>query len=388
MKNNKIIRFFALALIAVLAIGLVACNKDNSGSSDGEDPVTANDVFDFVMEVEAGREIKILQLTDIQIIDSSQQRYDGRLHSWSIETWAPDKLESVAFKYMREAVSAVNPDLIVLSGDNVYGEFDDSGAMLTKLIAEMESYGIPWTLTFGNHDNETYMGVEWTCDQYANAEHCMFTRGDLDRAEGNGNFNIAIMQGGELSLVVWLMDSNGHTYADKQENMYRDYGLLDGQLNWFEEENIKIKEFCGGKSPASIGFFHHPMRAFGDGLTAYGYESAKNAFMASNGDWGVFKPVTIPANENGDSGAMNLDAGGFIDGTYEFHNLLVKYGCKGWFFGHDHRNNASVMHEGVRYTYGLKASKYDDYQPGQIGGTKITAGGGNIRVTHVYTELD
>ncbi|MBS1313962.1 MAG: hypothetical protein HP048_01260, partial [Clostridia bacterium] len=197
----------ALLFVPAGLFGLSAC----------EERPALEEAVDFVLEVEAGRDVKILQLTDIQIIDSSQMRTPDRLQSWSIENWKPENLPDLAWKYTREAVEAVQPDLIVLSGDNVYGEFDDSGTMLQALIAEMESYGIPWTLTFGNHDNETRKGVAWTCEQYIDAEHCLFTRGPVETAdgreyfltEGNGNFNIGIVQGGKLTEVVWLMDSNG-----------------------------------------------------------------------------------------------------------------------------------------------------------------------------------
>lgn len=379
-----------LATLALCAcMGMAACGGTGTTSSSTTPALKLEEVVDFVLEVEAGREVKILQLTDIQIIDSSQQRYDGRLHSWSIDWWAPQNLEKVAFQYMREAVEKVKPDLIVLSGDNVYGEFDDAGTSLQALVAEMESYEIPWTLTFGNHDNETRKGMEWTCQQYVNAEHCMFTRGDIENVEGNGNFNIGITQGGVLTEVVWLMDSNGHTEQNLEENMYYKEGLLPGQIAWFTQRNELLKEYNGGVSPKSIGFFHHAPRAYGEAMAEnYGYQSARNAFMDEYGDWGVFEPIIIPENTKGDIGAMHVDPNGYIDADYEFHNLLKEYGCEGWFFGHDHKNNASAVFEGVRYTYGLKASTYDDYEEKEIGGTQILVGnGGKLSVQHVYTKL-
>lgn len=373
----------ALLFVPAGLFGLSAC----------EERPALEEAVDFVLEVEAGRDVKILQLTDIQIIDSSQMRTPDRLQSWSIENWKPENLPDLAWKYTREAVEAVQPDLIVLSGDNVYGEFDDSGTMLQALIAEMESYGIPWTLTFGNHDNETRKGVAWTCEQYIDAEHCLFTRGPVETAdgreyfltEGNGNFNIGIVQDGKLTEVVWLMDSNGHTDSDRDQNMYSSVGLMEGQIAWFQERNELLKAYNGGTYPKSIGFFHHPPRAFGDAIQKYGYVSSRHDFYDENGDYGNFKEFKIPENAEGDIGAMHSDPGQFIDSGYQFHNLLKEYGCEGWFFGHDHKNNASAVFEGVRYTYGLKASLYDSYQPGEIGGTEILVGESGLRVRHVYT---
>lgn len=361
-------------------------------SGCGEEKLALEEVVDFVLEVEAGRDVKILQLTDIQIIDSSQMRSPTRLHSWSVEAWKPENIPDLAWKFTRATVEAVQPDLIVLSGDNVYGEFDDNGTVLEALVAEMESYGIPWTITFGNHDNETRKGVEWTCAQYENAEHCMFKRGPVETidgveyftAEGNGNFNIGIVQDGKLTEVVWLMDSNGHTDSDRDQNMFSTVGIMDGQIEWFKQKNALLKQYNGGSYPKSIGFFHHPLRAFGDGLQKYGYLSSRHDFFTEEGDYGNFSEVIIPENTSGDSGAMHKDAGQYVDQSYVFHNLLWEYGCEGWFFGHDHENNASVTYDGVRYTYGLKASQYDSYQAGEIGGTEITVGSSAMKVRHVY----
>lgn len=376
-------------LAASVAVTCACGGKTDSGNNG----LKLSDVCDFVLEVEGGRPIKILQLTDIQIIDSDQQRYEGRLHSWSIDKWKPECMEDRAFKHMRNVVKETCPDLIVLSGDNVYGEFDDNGTSLKALVAEMDSYKIPWTFTFGNHDNETRIGVEATVAEYLKSEYCMFTRGPIEKDEngtgyftvaGNGNFNIGIVQNGKPTEIVWLMDSNGHTDSDRDQNMFSSAGLKDSQIEWFTERNEKLKEYNGGAPLRSIGFFHHPVRAFGDAMQKYGYMSSKHEFFDENGDYGVFKPISVPENAEGDSGNMHGDAGQYIDGNYIFHNLLKKYSVEGWFFGHDHVNNASAVFEGVRYTYGLKASEYDEYVNGEIGGTLIEISAENTKVSQVF----
>lgn len=377
-------KFFAVISAVVLCVMLLLCG---CGADPGrKNKIKLEEVVDFVLEVDAGRDVKVLQLTDIQVIDASQQRREDRIPSWSVDKWQPDKIEERAWNITRQIVERVQPDLIVLSGDNVYGEFDDSGVQVQALVAEMESYGVPWTLTFGNHDNETRKGVEWTCEQYANAEHCFFTRGPIEDIQGNGNFNIGITQGGKLTEVVWLLDSNGHTNSDREQNMYSKEGLFDEQIAWFETRCQKLAEYNGGKSPKSIGFFHHPMRAHGDGMQKYGYVSAKHAFFTEDGDFGTFSVVEIPENDDGDSGCMHVDPASYIDTNYAFHKLLVKYNCEGWFFGHEHQNNSSVTFAGVRYTYGLKASEYDSYVKGELGGTCILLGEAGLRVQHEYYE--
>ncbi|MDY2879799.1 MAG: metallophosphoesterase [Candidatus Borkfalkiaceae bacterium] len=382
-------KFVCAFVAAAFLLSAISCGEQ----ADTEKRPSLEETVDFVLEVEGGRDVRILQLTDIQIIDSDQQRYEGRLHPWSIEPWKPEHMEELSFAYMRKTVEQADPDLIVLSGDNVYGEFDDNGTSLRALVAELDGYRIPWTFTFGNHDNETRLGVEATVAEYLKSEYCLFKRGPEPEVvdgesfypvAGNGNFNIGIVQDGRLTEVVWLMDSNGHTDSDKTQNMYSTAGLMDSQIEWFRERNELLRRYGGGVSPKSIGFFHHPMRAYGDAMQKYGYISSRHDFYDENGDYGNFKPVRIPENDEGDSGNMNVDAGQYIDGAYVFHNLLKTYGCEGWFFGHDHENNASAVFEGVRYTYGLKASKYDSFTEGEIGGTLIKVGQNGLSVSRIF----
>lgn len=377
MKMRKVLCF----IISVI----VLCSAFSAGCKKAEPDWSG--VFDFVLEVEEGRDVRILQLTDIQIIDSAQMRRPDRLNPSSIERWAPDKMEERAFRFMREAVEKTDPDLIVLSGDNVYGEFDDAGTSVQALVAEMESYKIPWTITYGNHDNETLKGIEWTSAQYSEAEHCLFMRGDVENIAGNGNFNIGILQGGKLTEIVWLMDSHGHTNPDSAQNIFGGSSLKENQIEWFRAENEEIKEINGGESPKSIGFFHHPMRAIGNALQVYGYVSRTHEFLNLAGEFEDFKPFEIPANNDGDSGAMHEDPHAYIDVDYTFHNLLKEYNCEGWFFGHVHTCNASAVYENVRYTFGLKASQYDAYQKGEVGGTQILVGENGLKVEHCYTQL-
>lgn len=384
----------AMLLPLGIGCGVVGCHSDTEEyDENNHGGIKLEDCVDFVLNVDGGRDVKILQLTDLQIIDSMQQRTPDRLGEGQTEMWLPEKMYDLVWKYMREAVERVQPDLIVLSGDNVYGEFDDKGTTQSALIAELDSYGIPWTLTFGNHDNETRKGVAYTCEQYAQAENCLFRRGPVETvdgqerllAEGNGNFNIGIVQDGKLTEVVWLMDSNGHTDNDPSQNMFSEVGLMSGQIEWFRERNELLKVYNGGTSPKSIGFFHHPMRAYGDAVKKYGYSSPNNKFWGDGNALKPFSPFEIPENDNGDSGAMLEDCV-YIDSSYTFHEMLKKYNCEGWFFGHYHKNSASAVYDGVRYTFGLKASLYDYHEPSMIGGTEIIVGESPLAVRHVYTQ--
>ena len=158
--------------------------------------------MDFRIDVNHNNEIKILQITDMQIIDATQRRYEERLKPEAIASCIPEKNEENVYSHIRYLIRETNPDLIMITGDITYGEFDDSGRTQMELIAFMESFEIPWAVVYGNHDNETYKGIDWQCEQYSKAKHCIFERGNVS---GNSNYTIGIYQNNELKKVLYMM---------------------------------------------------------------------------------------------------------------------------------------------------------------------------------------
>lgn len=330
-------------------------------------------------------EVKILLFSDVQIIDAGQQRYVGRLHEYSEKFWATDKVEKRAFRFIDEAVKTAKPDLILLSGDNVYGEFDDNGSMLIKFIEYMDSFKLPWAPVFGNHDNETKMGVEWTCKQYENSKYCLFKRGDITKLEGNGNYNVGIFNGDKLLEVIWLFDSHVQTNADVSlaQNLYPYGGILPGQIKYYADGMEELKKITGSY-PENFCLTHIQFKAFGAGALKYGYVSEKNEFKC---DDKKFERIDIPENVNGDFGVIGLDPCNYMDKEFVAHNETKRRNCKAWFFGHEHEICASVCYDGIRYTFGLKSSQYDSYIVGMLGSTLITVDGKDLAVKHLYSKF-
>ncbi len=303
------------------------------------DPLT---IPDFVVEVEEGKNPVILQITDTQIIDSSQNQTDI-----SVSYYAPENFGVRLENYLRETVNAVQPDLIIMTGDNVYGKFDDSGASLTKLIAVMESFEIPWAPVFGNHDNESKKGVAWQCEQYENAEHCLFKRNTLT---GNGNYTVGIAQGGKLTRVFFMMDSNGcgspsrQSTEDGQMKTYAGFG--DDQVAWFES----LGSLINTHSPETkISFaFHIQIQAFTAALKKYGYPNQT-----------VINIDQHPDREEGDIGYLGGSYSGAWDTNGAIFKKMVAIGCDSIYVGHEHQISTSIVHEGVRFQFGQKIATYD-----------------------------
>lgn len=348
-----------------------------------------SELVDFTLEVESGRDVVILQLTDTQIIDAGQARTMERLGNKNPLT--EQAKYTNCYRYIEDAVQKTNPDLILLTGDLVYGEFDDSGEVFKGLIAYMESLGIPWAPIFGNHDNESMMGVTWQCEQLEQAENCLFKRNDLT---GNGNYSIGIVQDGELIKTVFMMDSNGCTNAfedgygalneagqpltyNEGEKIKTEIGFGADQIDWLEAKCKAIDAATGGTVGKLIAF-HIPISQFATGAYESGYQSS---FALDNSElYTIGKDVTA---QNGDFGTKGEAFKG-IHSEYGLWNILKKYNFEGVFCGHSHKNSVSILYDGIRLTFGLKAGTFDRHLESELGGTKITVNRDLFEVEHVY----
>lgn len=328
--------------------------ETSSGEEDVEDTVSPSDALelvDFVVEVESGREPVILQLSDPQIIDPTQDRRPTPLSQGEKEYWAPEKIDERLYDSLTETIEATNPDLILLTGDLVYGEFDDNGTMLESLIAKMESFGIPWAPVFGNHENESAKGVDWQCQQLENAEHCLFKQRTLT---GNGNYTVGIKQDGVLKRVFFMMDSNGcgamHANSISNGHSQTSVGFGQDQIDW----SIGVAEEIKETSPdTKISYaFHIQIAAFADAYAKYGFTNNNT----------IKNPINIDKLENkaeGDFGYIGRDLKNPWDESKVLFNQMKTVGVDSIFVGHEHCNSASVVYEGIRFQFGQKLGTYD-----------------------------
>ena len=303
---------------------------------------------DFIVEVPEGRNPVILQISDPQIIDASQARPGD---TGTSSYYNPEKMEDRLFKFLRETINTTKPDLILITGDLVYGKYDDKGSSLLALINIMESFQIPWAPVFGNHDNESRKGVDWQCQQLENAEYCLFKQRTLS---GNGNYTVGIAQGGKLTRVFFMMDTNGCGEASAESlangHTYNNFvGFKDDQVNWFMEVGTQIKEL----SPdTKVSFAYHIQNyEFKNALAKYGFTNTGTKENPISIDW-------HPNKEDGDFGYIGAVLKGPWNNSAVF-NKMVSLGVDSIYVGHEHNNNASVVYNGIRFQFSQKISTYD-----------------------------
>jgi len=333
-----------------------------------------------------GKEFTILQLTDMQVIDAAQQRTSDRLRPDEIDAWKTEHVEQCAYHPIRAVVEETRPDLIIITGDIVYGEFDDSGRALGGFIAFMESLGIPWAPVFGNHDNESKIGVYAQCRMLEKAPHCLFRRSTT--LTGNSNYSVGLYDGDALCRVLYMLDSNCCWGAADSEAT-RHHGMKDDQIAWMTDTAADLREKHGRPIPG-FACFHIPTEDYITAMIDAGYQDADDenggnyiiagtapatrldAAIPSPNTCEEGNPATILAPANpGDTGYKNerMPRGRFQKARSA--DFLAS-GVDGVFMGHCHKCQISVLgKDGIRYTHGVKTGTYDYHTRGRIGGTKI-----------------
>ena len=354
-------KLLVFALTFLIMISAVACKTNKKTSNPTKEAVDFSTLVDFVVEVEEGRDIRVLQLTDIQIVDGSQLRFASQ----TSEEWLGKGGYASRYRnYLRQVITRYNPDLILMTGDNVYGQFDDSGESLLDLISFMDSFEIPWAPILGNHDTETYKGVDWQCEQYENSKYCLFKQRTLT---GNGNYSVGIVQGGVLKRAFYMLDTNGAGNLSQRSisnghTIKNFIGFAGDQVDWYTSAIKELKAKCPS---VKLSFcFHFPLQAFKD---------ASNTYDLSNG--------AIDLDQVGREGDFGILSGahGEWDEDYVVWNSFKSLGVDSIFIGHEHINSASIVHEGIRLTYGQKSSTYDshNYYNSQTGEIKHVSDGSN-----------
>lgn len=304
--------------------------------------------------------IRLLQITDMQFIDSAQRRTPERLREDEIVAWVPENFMAQCGNHIASLIAQTKPDLIFITGDIVYGEFDDNGTTMKWFCEFMDSFGIPWAPVFGNHDNESKMGVDWQCEQFEKSEYCVFERG---KVSGNGNYTIGLVQNGELIRAMHMIDSHGCISRA---------GIYPDQLELINESTLKLQKSHGHPIPAFIAF-HIPTDTFTLAETSKGYKNDSRKLYT----------IGLDAPQLDDDFGFCYEAYNPIKTECDFLEFLHENNIDGVFVGHCHKISTCIRYDGVRFVYGLKTGQYDYHLTGNIGGTLITLEDESFTVQHI-----
>ena len=329
VNNNNI--EFAKSFDAVKNENLVVPEKDSNGN------------WTFTTD----RELKVMHLTDIHI-------GGGCLSG---------KTDALTINAVASMVLAEKPDLVVITGDIAYPVPYESLAINnlpphTIFANLMETLGVYWIPTFGNHDTEFYSfySREEISKFYSSEDfkYCLYQEGD-ENIDGYGNSIINIKNSdGIITQSLFAIDSHAYTGTGLIDIIKMDYDHIhDNQIAWYKanmenisKHNASVIENMENKDDLlekygkanSLLFFHIPIEEYKDAWREY----SENGFK----DTENVKLIYGTASETGRV-VFNSDTP-----TNLFETIQELGGKHGMFCGHDHVNNLSMDYKGIRLTYG------------------------------------
>lgn len=322
-----------LPLLPLFAVSLSSCANVNVHHA----------IDEYILQMDYKKDFKILQLNDIHIGDKDNRK----LH----------------YDFIDLTIKDANPDLIILDGDIFTFASRYTAEELFKFI---DSHKIPWTATFGNHDEQCYFSIDWLTGYLNNfGSYCLFKDIQDDDVFGNANFAINLMDGGEIFETIVIMDSNRYYFGS-----YFGYDYIkEDQIEWYENV-INYVSDVKGEVVRSLAFFHIPFAEFETAWTAY-----------KNGEAGAEYII----GEKGEKVSCPKINSGLYNKMYELGST------DGVFCAHDHLNDYAINYNGIVLSYGVNSTDRIYYSETMMGGQVITLHEDNSftisQIFHTYDEV-
>ena len=249
------------------------------------------------------------------------------------------------------AVQEAQPDLIVLTGDNISGPSCRTKALARNALRDVmdvfERLGVPVAMVFGNHDDEktplTKLEQIEVYESYSCFIGCTGVVAELKVGDNStmnaGTYNIPVYESANSDKVVhniWCIDSGTYN-SDPQYGGYS--YVLPEQLDWYVKTSNALKEANDGKVVPSIAFQHIiPVQIF----SALKKVDAGTSGAVEHGG----KYYTLPDGTDPEINWLSetpCPPSTACEAAYaEIDTMLRQGDVKAVFVGHDHVNNYIV----------------------------------------------
>ncbi len=283
---------------------------------------------------------RILQLSDIQEIAKTN----------------PDTINLT-----RELIATTQPDLIVLTGDQIKGygitmakgdSKVNAAITLNNILEPIKESGIPFTAVFGNHDVFGEADAEFQWNIYKLYDNFIGENYDFDCIP-------VYNDNGKVRFCVYCFDSGlkakGKYFPVKDELVEKYKAKRDALYN------------KNGKYIPALAFQHIPPADIYDCFDKV-TKNTKGAYQGANS----FKEnyYALPSYAKNNCSFMGENAASPDEKGTQVEALKEKGDVLGLFFGHDHNNSFIVKHGNLDlgYTQGLG---FNIYGPGKNRGGRV-----------------
>lgn len=192
------------------------------------------------LQFNRNKKFKIVQFTDVH--------------------WVPGNPASEeAARRMNEVLDAEKPDLVIYTGDVIYGKPASEG--LDRALEPAVSRRIPFAVTWGNHDDEQDM-TRRELFEYIKDKPGNLTR-TVEGISGVTNFVLPLKSsdGKQDAAVLYVFDSNAYSPLKKVKGY--DWVKPD-QIEWYRQASEAFTKANDGTPLPALAFFHIPFPEYNE----------------------------------------------------------------------------------------------------------------------------
>ena len=178
-------------------------------------------------------------------------------------------------KMLNKAYGKVNPDMVVLTGDNILGNHINDAPIgkrknvktkegtlkrmetaLGYVLKPLEKRKIPFAFIYGNHDDMNCISKDEQAQIYKKYDYCIPFNED-DKSVDCDTYNVPIYSkdGSKVKYNLWMLDSAG---SDENGNSTYD-GVEKKTVQWYERKSDEMTKENGGEPIMSLMFQHIPI---------------------------------------------------------------------------------------------------------------------------------
>lgn len=293
-----------------------------------------------------------------------------------------DSLKPRLTMFFDQVLSDVDPDLVILTGDNIFPLsflWDFLGNVSITTLGYIADYFEEkeqlWTLTFGNHDTESAVTKEaflssissynyFIGEETESSIHKSFRQEINIQGQSNrvSNYSIPIFSNGRVNFNIFVLDSGSYYQPG---NGPRDYlAITPEQTSWYCSEVARLQEENGQIIP-SLLFTHIPFIEMAEIFESYSY--------TIYGLYGGISNSSIRSNI--------------------YDECFINKDVKGIFFGHNHYNSLTLFEERDNHiimmgiTPQASGESYDDLTSDMYGRVITIKESGDFS-TYIYSSKE
>lgn len=228
---------------------------------------------------------------------------------------------------VREMVQTEKPNLVVVTGDIIYSAPADS--TLSVVLKTFAQLGVPFCMTFGNHDYDFKTPAVALYNQMQKTPNCV-----MPVLQGkNTDYSLPILSsnGKRTAAVLYCIDTHNKP-AIGGIGGYQ--WISHNQITWYRQRSMVYKQKNGGRPVPSLAFLHIP-------LPEFNYATANTQC-----------PMYGSRLEKAYSPSLNS---GMFASIKEMGDIM------GVFCGHDHDNDYAVSYFNVLLAHGRFSGGNTEY---------------------------